>query len=58
VAPARDLQLREDSATILPWLYGVTLNVVRNRARSARRAAAALRRVEARTTESDFADDR
>jgi RNA polymerase sigma-70 factor (ECF subfamily) len=40
----------------LPWLYGIATNVVRNRRRSERRHAAALRRVPTPDAEEDFAD--
>jgi RNA polymerase sigma factor (sigma-70 family) len=39
----RDKELPHDK--VLPWLYGIATNVVRNRRRSERRFAAALRRV-------------
>ena len=39
----RDKELPQDK--VLPWLYGIATNVVRNRHRSERRFAAALRRV-------------
>jgi RNA polymerase sigma factor (sigma-70 family) len=41
----------------LPWLFGIATNVVRNRRRSERRYAAALRRVYRPTSEPSFADD-
>lgn len=41
---------------VLPWLYGIAANVVRNRRRSERRFAAALRRVPAPQPEPAFAD--
>jgi RNA polymerase sigma-70 factor (ECF subfamily) len=41
----------------LPWLFGIATNVVRNRRRSERRYAAALRRVSQPTVEPSFADD-
>ena len=41
----------------LPWLFGIATNVVRNRHRSERRYAAALRRVSQPTSEPSFADD-
>jgi RNA polymerase sigma-70 factor (ECF subfamily) len=46
---------------VLPWLYGITTNVVRNRRRAERRFAAALARVPAPPPEpgfSDIADER
>lgn len=41
----------------LPWLFGIATNVVRNRRRSERRHAAALRRVTQSNSEPNFADD-
>jgi RNA polymerase sigma factor (sigma-70 family) len=41
---------------VLPWLYGIATNVVRNRRRSERRFAAALRRVPEPQPEPDFSD--
>jgi RNA polymerase sigma-70 factor (ECF subfamily) len=41
----------------LPWLFGIATNVVRNRRRSERRYAAALRRVSQPVSEPSFADD-
>ena len=41
----------------LPWLLGIATNVVRNRRRSERRYAAALRRVPQPSSEPSFADD-
>jgi len=42
---------------VLPWLYGIATNVVRNRRRSERRYRAALARVPAATPEPGFDDD-
>ena len=42
---------------VLPWLYGIATNVVRNRRRSERRYRAALARVPAARPENDFGDD-
>ena len=42
---------------VLPWLYGIATNVVRNRRRSERRYRAALARVPAARPEDDFGDD-
>ena len=42
---------------VLPWLYGIATNVVRNRRRSERRYAAALRRVPPDRPAPDPADD-
>jgi RNA polymerase sigma-70 factor (ECF subfamily) len=41
----------------LPWLFGIALNVVRNRRRAERRHAAALRRVPRPRAIQSFADD-
>ncbi len=48
----RDQELEE--GTVLPWLYGVAANVLRNRRRSERRFAAALRRLPKPESEPDF----
>ena len=50
----RDIRLQDGS--LLPWLYGVATNVLRNRSRSLRRYSAALARLP-RGLEADFADD-
>ena len=42
---------------VLPWLYGIAANVVRNRRRSERRYAAVLRRLPADGPTPDPADD-
>jgi RNA polymerase sigma factor (sigma-70 family) len=42
---------------VLPWLYGIATNVVRNRRRSERRYRAALARVPAARPEADFGED-
>jgi RNA polymerase sigma-70 factor (ECF subfamily) len=42
---------------VLPWLYGIATNVVRNRRRSERRYAAALRRLSPDLPASDPAED-
>ena len=41
---------------VLPWLYGIATNVVRNQRRSERRFAAALSRLPSAEVEPDFAD--
>jgi RNA polymerase sigma-70 factor, ECF subfamily len=41
---------------VLPWLYGIATNVVRNRRRSERRYRAALSRVPKPPPEEDFSD--
>ena len=45
------------SDKVLPWLYGVATNVVRNQRRSERRFARALSRMPAQEQEPDFAAD-
>jgi RNA polymerase sigma factor (sigma-70 family) len=55
----RDKELEE--GYVLPWLYGIAANVLRNRRRSERRFAAALRRLPKAEFEPDFspaADER
>jgi RNA polymerase sigma-70 factor (ECF subfamily) len=44
------------AGVVLPWLYGIATNVVRNQRRSERRFAAALRRVPRPVPEPTFAD--
>lgn len=51
----RDKELPADK--VLPWLYGIATNVVRNRRRHERRHAIALSRMPPPRPESDFADD-
>ena len=51
----RDKELPPDK--VLPWLLGIATNVVRNRRRSERRYADALRRVPAPRPGAGFADD-
>jgi RNA polymerase sigma-70 factor (ECF subfamily) len=50
----RDKELPPDK--VRPWLYGIATNVVRNRHRSERRFAAALRRVPEPESEPGLAD--
>lgn len=56
VAWRRRKDVRLDGDSLLPWLYGVATNVLRNRNRSLRRHRAALERLP-RGHEADFADD-
>jgi RNA polymerase sigma-70 factor (ECF subfamily) len=49
----RDKELEE--GYVLPWLYGIAVNVLRNRRRSERRFAAAVRRLPEPEAEPDFA---
>jgi RNA polymerase sigma-70 factor, ECF subfamily len=51
----REKELPPDK--VVPWLYGIATNVVRNRRRSLRRYAAALERVAAPRPTADFAED-
>jgi RNA polymerase sigma-70 factor, ECF subfamily len=48
----RDKELLSDK--VLPWLYGIATNVIRNRRRSERRFSAALRRVPNPDSEPSF----
>ncbi|MER8104602.1 RNA polymerase sigma factor [Kitasatospora sp. NPDC094016] len=50
-------KLRDEGATPRPWLMGITVNVLRNRARAARRHAAALARMPLTEPAPDFADE-
>ena len=50
----RDKELAPDK--VLPWLYGIATNVLRNQRRSERRFAAALRRMPRAEVAPDFAD--
>lgn len=43
--------------TVLPWLYGIATNVLRNRQRSERRFRAALARLPAPAPEPDFSEE-
>ncbi|HEX6699442.1 MAG TPA: RNA polymerase sigma factor [Gaiellaceae bacterium] len=51
----RDQELAADK--VLPWLFGIANNVVRNRRRALRRHSAALSRLDESVTAPDFADD-
>lgn len=53
----RRLDKQLPSGKELPWLFGIATNVVRNRRRSERRHAAALKRVPQPTPDPSFADD-
>jgi RNA polymerase sigma-70 factor, ECF subfamily len=46
-----------EGESVLPWLLGVALNLVRNRRRSDRRATAAIARLDAKAKEADFSDE-
>jgi len=50
----RDTEVQDDK--VLPWLFGIATNVVRNRRRSERRFAAALRRMPEPQPEANFAE--
>jgi len=51
----RDKELPPDK--VLPWLYGIATNVLRNRRRAERRFRAAMARVPAALPEADFSDE-
>lgn len=46
-----------EDASVLPWLLGVALNLVRNKRRSDRRATAAVARLDPTANEADFSDE-
>ncbi|MFI6285711.1 RNA polymerase sigma factor [Streptomyces sp. NPDC051018] len=50
-------KLRDEGESPRPWLMGITVNVLRNTTRTARRHRAALGRLEVRDTVPDFADE-
>ena len=50
----RDKELAPDK--VLPWLYGIATNVIRNRRRSERRFAAALRRMPQPDSQPNFGE--
>ena len=52
-----DLELTAQDERLLPWLLGVATNLLRRRSRSAARLARAIRRLDPRGDEADFADD-
>ena len=52
-----DVVFSVEGGSVLPWLFGVALNLVRNRHRSDRRATAAVARLDARAREADFSDE-
>jgi RNA polymerase sigma factor (sigma-70 family) len=51
----RHRDARIEDGKVLPWLYGVATNVIRNQQRAERRYSAALSRIPASTGEEDFA---
>jgi RNA polymerase sigma-70 factor (ECF subfamily) len=51
----RNVELEDEA--VLPWLYGVATNVLRNSARSVRRYQAAIARIPAPPTPRDPSDD-
>jgi RNA polymerase sigma factor (sigma-70 family) len=53
----RRLDARVDDGKVLPWLYGIAANVLRNQRRSLRRYRAALARLPLELAEPDFSDD-
>jgi RNA polymerase sigma factor (sigma-70 family) len=50
-------KLRPDGDSVLPWLLGIAVNVLRNNRRAARRHAAALVRLPPAEAMPDFADE-
>ncbi|MFI1865605.1 RNA polymerase sigma factor [Streptomyces jumonjinensis] len=50
-------KLRDEGDSPRPWLMGIAVNVLRNTTRAGRRHQAALRRIPARETVPDFADE-
>jgi RNA polymerase sigma-70 factor (ECF subfamily) len=50
-------KLRPDGDSVLPWLLGIAVNVLRNNRRTARRHAAALIRLPPAEAMPDFADE-
>jgi RNA polymerase sigma-70 factor (ECF subfamily) len=50
-------KLRPDGDSVLPWLLGIAVNVLRNHRRAARRHAAALVRLPPAEAMPDFADE-
>jgi RNA polymerase sigma-70 factor (ECF subfamily) len=53
----REVVFTVEDGSVLPWLYGVALNLLRNRRRSERRATVALARLDPTAAESDFSDE-
>jgi RNA polymerase sigma factor (sigma-70 family) len=53
----RRVDARVDDGKMLPWLYGIAANVLRNQRRSIRRYRAALARLPVEAAEPDFSDD-
>ena len=50
-------RIEPDGESLRPWLLGITVNVVRNLARSSRRHRAAMARLPQPTAEPDFSDE-
>lgn len=46
-----------DDEALLPWLYAIATNVVRNHTRSGRRGSAALHRLDPASEAADFSDE-
>ena len=53
----RRADVRLAGSSVLPWLYGVVTNLIRNQARSDRRGHAAIERVRGAEQVPDIADD-
>ena len=53
----RDVAFTAEDGTVLPWLYSVALNLLRNRRRSERRATAAFARLDPTAAQADFSDE-
>jgi RNA polymerase sigma-70 factor (ECF subfamily) len=50
-------RLESGDASVLPWLFGITTNVLRNQARAKRRHQAAMSRMPPREQPHDFTDE-
>jgi RNA polymerase sigma-70 factor, ECF subfamily len=53
----RDGVVVGEGGSVLPWLLGVAVNLLRNRRRSERRSVAAVARLDAGASEADFSDE-
>ncbi|MCO6007196.1 RNA polymerase sigma factor [Actinoallomurus purpureus] len=50
-------RLKPEEGSVLPWLFGLATNVIRNQARTARRHKAAMSRLPTRDLIPDFSDE-